>query len=65
MEITEKQKMWLKTRGGRKACDVIESKGKLCISNRFEGQEVLSEIPNDSKIDMYLNKSGYVIDRHR
>lgn len=61
MKLTNKQKKWLITRGGRTYRDVVTDNGKLyVVMSTFCRDLKLYKIPNDKNIKIYKDKGGYI-----
>lgn len=58
--LTQKQRWWLETRGGRGLADVLISEGEFYVSMRSEWKDVLVKVPEDDFILVYRNKDGHL-----
>lgn len=62
MKLSYKKCLWLHTRGGRNAYDVIHlnDRGFVEMGNG-KGGEILVEIPEDQMIGICINNKGYIL----
>jgi hypothetical protein len=60
MNMSRKQILWLRTRGGRTPNEVLEVEGKFYYFSNSRGAEIALEVPDDKKIEIWLEDQRWV-----
>jgi hypothetical protein len=66
IKLTKKQKLWLISRSGRNIKDVVMFNGKpsVVMWNGELHEPYFKQIPPNNKINLVVNKDGYVYSPH-